>query len=63
MINQIIFLGKVLLLSTIISILIKHGLDNFLIQSETYLAPVIIFSPVIIIFIILLIRQKNTINS
>ena len=63
MINQITFLGKVFLLSTIISILIKHGLDNWLIQSETYLAPFIIFSPVLIIFIILVIRQTKTLNS
>lgn len=62
-INQINFLGKVLLVSTIISILIKHGLDNFLIPSETYLAPLIIFSPVFILFIILFIRQQKTINS
>lgn len=63
MMNQFIFLGKVLLLSAIISILIKHGLDNFLIQSETYLAPIIIFSPVIILFLILFIRQKKALNS
>jgi hypothetical protein len=63
MMNQVIFLSKVLFLSAMISILIKHGLDNFLIQSETYLAPIIIFAPVIILFLILFIRQRKTINS
>lgn len=63
MMNQLIFLSKVFLLSAMISILIKHGLDNFLIQSETYLAPIIIFFPVIILFLILFIRQKKALNS
>jgi hypothetical protein len=63
MMNQVIFLSKVLFVSAMISILIKYGLDNFLIQSETYLAPIIIFSPVIILFLILFIRQRKTINS
>lgn len=58
-INQFFFLFKVLFFSTLISILIKYGLDNLLIQEATYLAPIIIFAPVIIIFIILLIRQNK----
>ncbi|MBL1210436.1 MAG: hypothetical protein FWJ34_12290 [Geminocystis sp. GBBB08] len=58
MINQFFFLFKVLFVSTVISILIKYGLDNSLIQQATYLAPIIIFAPVIIIFITLIIRQN-----
>ncbi|WP_308255631.1 hypothetical protein [Geminocystis sp. GBBB08] len=57
-INQFFFLFKVLFVSTVISILIKYGLDNSLIQQATYLAPIIIFAPVIIIFITLIIRQN-----
>ncbi|BAQ60157.1 hypothetical protein GM3708_563 [Geminocystis sp. NIES-3708] len=58
-INQFFFLFKVLFFSTLISILIKYGLDNLLIQEATYLAPIIIFAPVIIIFMILVIRQNK----
>ncbi|WP_373478838.1 hypothetical protein [Geminocystis sp.] len=60
--NQVLFLFKVLLLSSIISVLIKYGLDNLLIQKQTYLAPIIIFSPVIILFIILFQRQRKDIK-
>lgn len=58
-INQSFFLLKVLFLSSFISVLIKYGLDNLLIQKLTQLAPIIIFSPVIVIFIVLVIRQNN----
>jgi hypothetical protein len=58
MINQFFFLFKVLFFSAIISFIIKYGLDNSLIQEATYLAPIIIFSPVILIFIILVTRQN-----
>lgn len=57
-INQLFFLVKVLFFSAIISIFIKYGLDNSLIQEATYLAPVIIFAPVVLIFIILITRQN-----
>lgn len=62
-INQFFFLSKVLFFSTIISFIIKYGLDNSLIQEATYLAPIIIFAPVILIFIILVTRQNLPSNK
>lgn len=57
-INQLFFLVKVLFISVFISIFIKYGLDNSLIQEATYLAPVIIFVPVVLIFFILVTKQN-----
>lgn len=61
MTDQIFFLGKVLLLSTVISVSIKYGLPWLLsfANYSIYFALSIIFLPVIILTIILFLRQKK----
>ncbi len=58
--SQSLFICKIILVSMILSFFIKNGLDNWLIvDHQIYLALTIILSPVLGLFFILLIRQKQ----
>lgn len=58
--SQLLFIAKVLLLSAIISFLIKYGLDNWLWEiNTTFLAITIILSPVVILLIVFTLRYRN----
>lgn len=62
--NQIFFLGKVIFLSTIISLIIKYGLENWILEiDETFLAIFIISSPVITLAIILFVKHQQELNK
>jgi hypothetical protein len=57
--SQFLFILKIIFISAITSFFIKYGLDNFLIiDHQIYLALTIILSPTLILFFILLIKQK-----
>ena len=58
--SQLLFITKILVVSTIASFLIKYQLDNWLIvDHQIYLALIIILSPVITLLIILLLKQNQ----
>ncbi len=57
--DQLFFLGKVVLLSALISVLIKYGFFNLAISYPVYSSLILIFSPVIILAITLFLRQKQ----
>jgi hypothetical protein len=59
MIEQLFFLVKVLLLSVLISVLIKYGFLNLAIDYPVYSSLILIFSPVIILGSILFLRQRK----
>lgn len=62
--SQFFFLAKVILLSTIISLIIKYGLDDWIWEiNETFLAIFIISSPVITLAIILLFKHRQELNK
>ncbi len=62
--SQFFFLSKVIVLSTIISLIIKYGLDNWILEiNRTFLALFIISSPVIALAIILLFKHQQELNK
>ncbi|WP_342596613.1 hypothetical protein VKI21_10340 [Cyanobacterium aponinum UTEX 3222] len=64
LVNQFFFLSKVILLSTLISFIIKYGLDNWILEiNETFLAIFIISFPVITLVIILLIKHQRELSK
>ncbi|MTF37456.1 hypothetical protein GGC33_00695 [Cyanobacterium aponinum 0216] len=64
MVNQFFFLSKVILLSTLISFIIKYGLDNWILEiNETFLAIFIISFPVITLVIILLVKHQRELSK
>ncbi|AFZ52541.1 hypothetical protein VKI22_03830 [Cyanobacterium aponinum UTEX 3221] len=64
LVNQFFFLSKVILLSTLISFIIKYGLDNWILEiNETFLAIFIISFPVITLVIILLVKHQRELSK
>lgn len=64
LVNQFFFLSKVILLSTLISLIIKYGLDNWILEiNETFLAIFIISFPVITLVIILLVKHQRELSK
>ncbi|MBD2393176.1 hypothetical protein H6G11_02775 [Cyanobacterium aponinum FACHB-4101] len=62
--NQFFFLSKVILLSTIISFMIKYGLDNWILEiNETFLAIFIISFPVVTLAVTLLVKHQRELSK
>lgn len=61
--NSFFFILKVLIISTLISIIIKYVLSNFNLISQTYLALPIVFTPTVIVFIILFYKSLSSKNA
>ncbi|WP_330203144.1 hypothetical protein [Cyanobacterium sp. Dongsha4] len=62
--NQFFFLSKVIFLSTIISFIIKYGLDNWILEiNETFLAIFIISFPVITLAVILFVKHQRELSK
>lgn len=62
--SQFFFLLKVILLSTVISFIIKYGLDNWIFEiNETFLAVFIISFPVITLAGILIFKHQQELNK
>jgi len=64
LVNQFFFLSKVILLSTLISLIIKYGLDNWILEiNETFLAIFIISFPVVTLTITLLVKHQRELSK
>lgn len=62
--SQFFFLSKVIVLSTIISFIIKYGLDNWIWEiNEVFLAIFIISFPVVTLAFVLLLKHRRELNN
>lgn len=62
--SQFFFLSKVIVVSTIISFIIKYGLDNWIFAiNETFLAIFIISFPVVTLAFVLLFKHRRELNN